>query len=117
MRRRVVFALLGCAAAWPLGVSGQQHPPMGVPAGGTHHPVIGFLYAVLGAEYGFRTDPKGADLLRAILDTKRGAAKKVKERGTPTTMRELESPRCQSRARSAGTRRMLGHLRSAAERK
>ena len=54
MRRRVVFALLGCAAAWPLGVSGQQHPPMGVPAGGTHHPVIGFLYAVLGAEYGFR---------------------------------------------------------------
>src|SRR5918993_5157322 len=54
MRRREFIALVGGAAAWPLAARGQQHPPMGVPPGGTQHPVIGFLYGVLGAEYGFR---------------------------------------------------------------
>ena len=53
MRRREVLAVLG-GAAWPLAARAQQHPPMGVPEGGSRLPVIGFLYAVLGAEYGFR---------------------------------------------------------------
>ena len=54
MRRRELIAVIGGAVGWPLCSYGQQHPPMGVPEEGTQHPVIGFLYAVLGAEYGFR---------------------------------------------------------------
>jgi hypothetical protein len=46
MRRREVLAVLG-VAAWPRAARAQQHPPMGVPEGGSHFPVIGFLYAVL----------------------------------------------------------------------
>jgi putative ABC transport system substrate-binding protein len=55
MRRRAFITLLGGAAAWPLTVRAQQHPPMGVPPRvETRQPVIGFLYDLSAAEYGFR---------------------------------------------------------------
>jgi putative ABC transport system substrate-binding protein len=55
-RREFITMLGGAAAVWPLAARGQQHPPMGVPLPlpGERQLVIGFLHAVLAAEYGFR---------------------------------------------------------------
>ena len=55
-RREFIVTLSG-TAAWPLAARAQQHPHMGVPLplpGERQLPVIGFLHAVLAAEYGFR---------------------------------------------------------------
>jgi putative ABC transport system substrate-binding protein len=55
-RRKFLATLGGAAMAWPLAARAQQHPPMGVPLPlpGERQLVIGFLHAVLAAEYGFR---------------------------------------------------------------
>jgi ABC-type uncharacterized transport system substrate-binding protein len=56
MRRREFISLIGGMAAWPLAARAQQPPPMGGPLSspGERQLVIGFLHAVVAAEYGFR---------------------------------------------------------------
>jgi putative ABC transport system substrate-binding protein len=56
MGRREFFSVIAGAAAWPLAARAQQPPPMGVPLSspGERQLVIGFLHAVVAAEYGFR---------------------------------------------------------------